>query len=220
MLNSAKEQHFLINGTAGLIECRLTASLVDGALGAQHLVAIICHPHPQQGGTMDNKVVTTLVRAYRDLGIRVLSFNFRGVGKSEGEFDLGRGEQADLRSAIAYIKEHFPTETLLLAGFSFGSSIVAQVSYEIDLRHLLLIAPPIERYHYDVNGTFSVPVTVVQGDLDERVVADGVYRWVNTLKSPVELIRYPEAGHFFHGFLSPLKQDVMRSLSIILGESL
>ena len=162
---------------------------------------------------MDNKVVTTLMRCYRDLGIYVVRFNFRGVGKSEGEFDKGQGESHDLIAVVNQIIKDFPEYKLLIAGFSFGSSIAARASYDISqLVHLCLIAPPVERYEYDREGIFPVPVCVIQGDKDERVIALGVYDWCASLKSPVHLIRYSEATHFFHGYLTRIKTDLNNKL--------
>ena len=218
MLLDKKETKLTIAGPVGELEAALTnvdvtLTIADGMLAGKHLLAIICHPHPQQGGTMDNKVVTTLLRAYRDIGIQVLRFNFRGVGKSEGVFDNSVGELDDLFAVIHWVKNTLPDCAILLAGFSFGSSIAARASYYVDgLMHLTLIAPPVERYTYDRNGKFPAPVCIVQGDQDEHVNANGVYEWAAALAGDVALIRYPAAGHFFHGFLSTLKTDLTEKL--------
>jgi uncharacterized protein len=207
------EKEFYILGAVGQIQAQGHLGSEVGVLFDQKKIAIICHPHPQHGGTMDNKVVTTLMRTYRDLGIHVVRFNFRGVGKSSGEFDNAVGEYDDLIAVIQWVINEFPEFDLLLAGFSFGSSIAARASYHTPrLQHLCLVAPPIERYEYDTGEIFSVPLCVIQGDQDERVHAQGVYDWVNRLKSPVHLMRYPEATHFFHGFLSQIKQDLSQEL--------
>lgn len=208
-----KETKLIISGPVGQIEAVVTNADARGALKDKHLVAIICHPHPQQGGTMENKVVTTLMRSYRDLGIQAIRFNFRGVGSSEGVFDNALGELDDLLAVVDWAKNNLPQSRILLAGFSFGSSIAARASYQVDgLVHLTLVAPPIERYAYDLNGKFSVPVCVVQGDQDELVNASGVYAWAAALTGPVSLIRYATAGHFFHGFLPTLKADLTEKL--------
>lgn len=213
MLLDEKETKLVINGPVGELEATLTPADGQGVLAKKSRVVIICHPHPQHGGTMDNKVVTTLMRTYRDLGIHVVRFNFRGVGKSQGVFDQGIGEVEDLKAVIQWTLHHMVDYTVLLAGFSFGSSIAAQASYTVDgLAHLTLVAPPIERYPYDREGVFTAPVCVVQGDQDERVVASGVYAWAAALKSPVALIRYSETGHFFHGYLTALKTDLTEKL--------
>jgi uncharacterized protein len=213
MILDEKETKLIISGPVGQIEAVATNANVSGALKDKHLLAIICHPHPQQGGTMDNKVVTTLMRTYRDLGIQVVRFNFRGVGKSQGAFDNAVGELDDLLAVVHWAKNTLSDSKILLAGFSFGSSIAARASYQVDeLVHLTLVAPPVERYAYDRNGRFTVPVCIVQGDQDELVNASGVYAWAAALTGPVSLIRYPAAGHFFHGHLPTLKTDLSAKL--------
>jgi alpha/beta superfamily hydrolase len=213
MLLDEKESKIIIPGPVGALESVLNRGHNDASLSSMKGLAIICHPHPQHGGTLDNKVVTTLMRTYRDLGVHVLRFNFRGVGKSEGVFDNAVGELDDLLTVISWANSHLASSPVLLGGFSFGSSIAARASYQVEnLRHLTLVAPPVERYEYDRDRVFQAPVCVIQGDQDERVIAQGVYDWVAQLQSPAELIRYPEAGHFFHGFLSSLKTDLTEIL--------
>lgn len=213
MILDEKETRIAVAGPAGQLDAVLNAADAAGILAAKSLLAIVCHPHPLQGGTMDNKVVTTLMRTYRDLGIHVLRFNFRGVGKSEGQFDNAVGELDDLLAVIAWAKSSLPHCPILLAGFSFGSSIAARASYSVvGLVHLTLVAPPVERYDYDRDGAFTAPLCVIQGDKDELVIASGVCDWAAALKSPAVLIRYSEAGHFFHGLLSNLKSDLTETL--------
>lgn len=205
-----KDTSFVIAGPSGAIEAVGTDANPEGVLVSRDLVAVICHPHPLHGGTMENKVVTTLARLYRDLGVKAIRFNFRGVGKSGGAFDHAVGEVDDLMAVISWTTKEFPGAGLMLAGFSFGSSVAAQASYRVGpLQHLLLVAPPVERYPYDQDGRFNCPVLVVQGGKDERVVAAGVNEWVKSLGSPTEVINYPEAGHFFHGYLTALKNDLL-----------
>jgi alpha/beta superfamily hydrolase len=213
MLLDEKETKFIIPGPTGALESILNRGDSDAPLSALNGLAIVCHPHPQHGGTMENKVVTTLMRTYRDLGVHVLRFNFRGVGKSDGVFDNAVGELDDLLAVITWVTVNFPQLRVLIAGFSFGSSIAARASYSVSgLAHLTLVAPPVERYEYDREGVFNAPLCVIQGDKDERVFAQGVYDWVEHLQSPAELIRYPEAGHFFHGYLTNLKTDLSETL--------
>jgi alpha/beta superfamily hydrolase len=205
---SDPESRQLISGPAGELEVRVTEPR-PGPLADQSLLAVICHPHPLHGGTMDNKVVTTLMRSYRDLGVKVISFNFRGVGLSQGSFDQGRGELEDLLAVVRWGRENFAPEQLLLAGFSFGSAMAAQASHELSgLAHLLLLAPPVERYAYDRQERFSCPLAVVIGSADERVDVAGVRLWAGKLQPAPAYIEYPQAGHFFHGFLTRLKADV------------
>ncbi len=209
MVLTEKESKLLLPGVVGNLEAVLCNGVANATLSELQGLAIICHPHPQQGGSMDNKVVNTLMRTYRDLGIHALRFNFRGVGESDGVFDNAVGELDDALSVIQWAKAHRPDSPLLLAGFSFGSSIAARASYLVkNLAHLTLVAPPLERYDFDREGAFNSPVCVVQGDKDERVNAQAVYQWLESLHSGKELICYPEAGHFFHGYLTRLKTDL------------
>ena len=207
-----KERTLMIEGIVGQLEVAIHDADEQGALFAAGMLVVICHPHPQHGGTMDNKVVTTLMRAYRDLGIKVVRFNFRGVGKSEGSYAQAIGEQDDLRAVVTWAIAQWPDHQLLLAGFSFGSSIAAQVSYEYPVKHLTLVAPPVERYPYARDHAFNCPLCVIQGGQDERVNAGGVKTWMNTLQNPSEMVFYTEAGHFFHGYLTSLKGDLTQVL--------
>lgn len=208
----------VVKGPCGEIQASVHAATGGGPLVDRNFVVVICHPHPQHGGTMDNKVITTLVRTYRDLGVTSVRFNFRGVGASEGSFDNAVGEVDDLMSVIAWVRAEWSQAALMLAGFSFGSSIAAQASHRVEhLHHLLLVAPPIERYPFDRKGSLPCPTLVVQGDEDERVVAAGVYAWAEKLRSPIELIRYEKASHFFHGYLTSLKDDLCRVIPQQLG---
>lgn len=213
-----REQRLLLTGPAGQLESVTTAPAA-GPLSGQALVAVVCHPHPLHGGTMDNKVVTTLVRTYRDLGVPVVRFNFRGVGRSEGQFDNTLGEVDDLLAVVNWVQQCYPEAGLLLAGFSFGSSVAAQASHRLGgvLRDLVLVAPPVERYRYDVDGRFPVPVTVIIGNQDELVDVEGVYVWAKQLKKPAALLTYPEATHFFHGVLTEVKRDLANLLTARLA---
>lgn len=208
-----KEQSCMVPGPSGQLQVVVHQGDEAGPFASRQWLVVLCHPHPLHGGVMDNKVVTTLMRTYRDLGVQVVRFNFRGVGESQGSFDNAVGECDDLRAIVAWCKTQWPAARLMLAGFSFGSSIAAQVSYDIpDLLHLTLVAPPVERYPYARGNQFSCPVCIIQGDKDERVVAQGVFTWAAGLEGDVELLRYPEAGHFFHGYLTLLKADLTQVL--------
>lgn len=173
-------------------------------------LAVICHPHPLFGGTMDNKVVTTLCRAVRDNGGVALRFNFRGVGKSQGVYSDGLGEVEDLLAAIHWLEQEFPSLSLWLAGFSFGSFVAARGASSLSAndrpaRHLFLVAPPV--HHFDFEGITETrcPVTVVQGDDDEVVEAPRVHQWARGSELTPDLVRFPDCGHFFHGRLTELR---------------
>jgi len=138
-----------VQGQIGRLETRLTVP--STAKAGQ--VAVVCHPHPLFGGTMDNKVVTTIVRAYKELGMAVVIFNFRGVGQSEGTHDNGHGEVDDALSVIKWALVQTQATELYLAGFSFGSYIAAATvshlsALPVQLKQLLLIAPPVHHYPF------------------------------------------------------------------------
>lgn len=208
------EQRVLIEGAVGQLELVAVAPKASGALAAGDFMAVVCHPHPLHGGTMDNKVVSTLVRSYRDLGVPVVRFNFRGVGASEGVHDHAVGEVDDLLAVVEWAQEHYPSAKLLLAGFSFGSSVAAQGSHFLgaELAHLVLVAPPVERYPYDRGGEFAARSIIIVGEQDELVDVSGLLRWAQSLKSESSLLRYPQASHFFHGYLVDMKRDLMAQL--------
>ncbi len=212
----SKQTQVTIAGAAGKIEALLEEGKADAPFSASAYVALICHPHPLYGGTMDNKVVSTLARIYRELGITSLRFNFRGVGASEGEHDEARGEVDDLCIVSEWLQAQYPESQLLLAGFSFGSAVVAAASERIPVAHMILIAPPVMRYSYAPQGAFACPVTLVLGGQDELVEAEAVLAWLESLDCTVETIVIPEASHFFHGQLNSLREKLATQLSAFL----
>ncbi len=193
------ESTLLIPGAAGDIE--ILASPIESA----NTTAIICHPHPLFGGTMHNKVVTTLARVFRDLGIRTVRFNFRGVGKSSGVHDEGRGELADLFTLTEWINQLFPQDALCLAGFSFGAYIATKAAMTLSPKQLVTIAPQVSRFKEDNLALVTCPWLLVQGEQDEVVSAEEVFSWVETLPHKPEVMRMPGASHFFHGQLLALR---------------
>lgn len=203
------ESTFLLPGPVGDIE--ILASPVDSA----HTTAIICHPHPLFGGTLHNKVVTTLARAFRDLGIRTLRFNFRGVGKSSGVHDEGRGELTDLLTIVAWIKQLFPNDALCLAGFSFGAYVATKAAMQISPKQLVTIAPQVSRFKGEDLALVTCPWLLVQGEQDEVVSAEEVFAWIETLPHKPKVIRMPTAGHFFHGQLLELRQLLKDRLDLL-----
>ncbi len=169
-------------------------------------IGIICHPHPLHGGTMGNKVVTTISRVFSELGIVNMRFNFRGVGESAGQYGDAIGEVEDLLAVIKWSLSQYPNHPIWLAGFSFGSYIGARVAAQYSTQLLLSIAPPVSRFDFPLE--ISCPWIVVQGDDDEVVLSQEVYAWVASNKKNIQLIRMPTAGHFFHGHLTELKQQL------------
>jgi alpha/beta superfamily hydrolase len=192
----------------------LTELLLDGPVGAIDVaindpgptrrgLAMIAHPHPLQGGTRDNKVVTTLARAFFALGYMALRPNFRGVGRSEGIYDQGIGEADDLILVADEMRKRYGELPLLLAGFSFGSYVQTRVIRHVRAQRLALIAPAVNRFDAE-----SVPVDtlVVHGDEDDVVPISAVLNWARPQHLPVVVI--PGCEHFFHGRLSQLQRIV------------
>jgi alpha/beta superfamily hydrolase len=191
-----------LRGAAGAIEA--IASAPD-ANGAREGIAIICHPHPLQGGTMHNKVVTMIERSLRELGLATIIFNFRGVGASEGTFDDGRGETDDVLAIAEWAQRVRPDDALWLAGFSFGSYVAARAAPQLPVRQMISVAPPIGRWDFNSLASPLCPWLIVQGETDEVVDPEAVYAWVAAHPDPPTLVRMPETGHFFHRRLMDLR---------------
>ncbi len=195
-----------LEGPEGTLE-----AVLEGETENPAMIAIVCHPHPQFGGTMDNKVVTTLIRAARDAGAAALRFNFRGVGNSQGAYSDGIGEVEDLIAVHHWLTKQYPDRPLWLAGFSFGSFVAARGAEVLAAngqapKALMLVAPPVHHYGFEEIESVGCPVTVVQGEDDEVVPADKVFRWAENTTLTPDLIRFPDSGHFFHGQLVNLKE--------------
>jgi alpha/beta superfamily hydrolase len=181
---------------------------------------IICHPHPQFAGTMDNKVVTTVAKTYLDLGINVIRFNYRGVGESQGSYGEIEGEVEDTLAVFDWLDSQYDVSRVFLAGFSFGAYIAAKVgltltecsAYDIKVPHLLLVAPSVESSPFELATPLAAPCTVLMGRQDEIVPFDTVERWVQGQAPVLEFIELPEATHFFHGQLMVLKNYVKQVL--------
>jgi uncharacterized protein len=201
--------HLSIEGPAGALE-----AIVEDSAAAGSSYAVICHPHPLFGGTLDNKVVTTVGRALRTTGIPTLRFNFRGVGASTGSFDHGIGETADAEAVASWGAEHWPGRTLVSAGFSFGGYIALRLAQRWAARNrapklLITIAPAIQRFDGPSMDVPRCPWLLIQGDADEVVDPAAVIRWANALDPKPRLVVLPGAGHFFHGRLNELRDAVI-----------
>ena len=209
---SSQDRFFSITGSSGQLEL-LTRGGGSSTKELADWLVVVCHPHPQHGGTMHNKVVTTVARAAREQGLDSLRFNYRGVGESEGSYGEFDGEREDFRSVVDWVLKETDKSRLVLAGFSFGSAIVATESAAIDqTRHIILIAPPVERYPYTTR--FNVPVSVIQGAEDEVVDANGVTDWVRQLESPYDYYYSSDTSHFFHGKLVELRYKLRSILAL------
>lgn len=206
-MNSRTERR-LIAGPAGQIECAIDAPVAAAQSATVRGVAVICHPHPQQGGTMDNKVVQTLARAFIQLGYRAVRFNFRGIGQSGGEWDEGRGEIDDASAVLAAFRE--PGLPLAVAGFSFGgyvaSHAVSRLPEDARAERLILVGPATRNFE-----VAAVPedTVVIHGEADDVVPLQSTLDWARPQSLPVIVI--PGVGHFFHGQLPLLKSVVLRS---------
>ena len=176
-------------------------------------LVVICHPHPLFGGTMDNKVVTTLARFWRRQGYSVLMFNFRGVGSSTGLHDDGVGEAEDLHTVLRWASQHCSATQLILAGFSFGAYIAALgadrfTKWQIErlqLQQVVLVAPAVENYPM-ANLQLPDQTRVIVGDADEVVSHDLVVAWAQRLS--LDIVVVPQASHFFHGRLNDLSHQL------------
>jgi alpha/beta superfamily hydrolase len=168
-------------------------------------IALIAHPNPVQGGTKDNKVVTTLARAFFSLGLVAVRPNFRGVGASEGRFDEGRGETEDLLAVAAWAQARYGALPLTLAGFSFGSFVQTRAARRLAAERLVLVGPAVNRFPAE---TVPPDTLVIQGELDDVVPLAAVLDWARPQNLPVVVV--PGGEHFFHGRLNLLAQIVVR----------
>src|SRR5581483_6828432 len=167
--------------------------------------AIVCHPHPLFGGTMHNKVVFRIARAFQEAGFAVLRFNFRGTGRSQGTHDEGRGEQDDLRAAIQFIEQKYASAELWLAGFSFGSAVMLRVACgDARVRALIAAGAPVSKYDFRQLIHCDRPKLFVQGELDEFGSPAELTRFVERLDEPKNLKIIAGADHFFAGHLDEM----------------
>lgn len=219
-LFTSRDHRFLIDTAHGQLELmtRQGQASSDAAQAGQlaDWLVVVCHPHPEHGGTMDNKVVTTVARAARELGLDSLRFNYRGVGKSTGSYGHFEGECDDFDSIIQWVLTETGKTKLIPVGFSFGSAVVALRANQIaQCQHAVLIAPPVERYAYPNN--FNMPVSIIQGAEDEVVEADAVTNWIKTLQSEYDYYYSGKTSHFFHGKLVELRHKLSSIFSAVVG---
>ncbi|PIT71388.1 alpha/beta hydrolase [Limnohabitans sp. B9-3] len=204
---NAQTQKLTLQGEAGLIE-----ALRDEPEGVSRGVAIVAHPHPLFGGTMDNKVVQTLVRAFVQCGWTAVRFNFRGVGASAGEHDAGTGEARDMLRVVAQVA---PEGALAIAGFSFGSFVASHALAELcatrQIDKVVFVGTAAQRFTVaPVHPDWHDKTLVVHGEQDDTVSLASVMDWARPQSLPVTVV--PGGGHFFHGQLPLLKNLVVRHL--------
>ena len=195
-------ERLVIDGPAGNLEVVVNTPEVAAPRG----IALVAHPHPLQGGTLDNKVAQTLAKSFFGLGYVSARVNFRGVGRSEGTFDDGAGETDDARAALRYAQRRFGRPgplPVVLAGFSFGTFVQTRLAGEIIAERLVLIAPAVQRF----GATAVAPDTIViHGEEDDVVPLADVLAWARPQSLPVTV--FPGCGHFFHGRLPQLQSVI------------
>jgi alpha/beta superfamily hydrolase len=204
MLNKFSKK-FYLTGNAGKMEC-----LLDLPEQTPRGIALVAHPHPLYGGTMENKVAQTLARTFVSLGYATARFNFRGVGESEGVHDHGIGEVDDMAIMMAYMQEQYPGLPLALSGFSFGTFVQAQFQ-----QRLIAEGRPAQRLVLvgAAAGKWPMPdvpkdTILIHGEHDETITLTQVFDWARPLDIPVIVI--PGADHFFHRKLGHIKNLVMQ----------
>jgi len=196
-------------GPSGSIE-----GLLDDPDASPVALAVVCHPHPLQGGTMQNKVAYMLARAFNDMGALSLRFNFRGVGKSAGVFDKGIGETDDALAAIDWLMAQHPGLPLWLGGFSFGSFVALRTQSRRPVARLVTVAPAVERFDTKDIVLPTCPWVLVQGMEDDVVSPQAVLGWARGLSKPPHIIEMAGAGHFFHGRLNELREAVAAAFPV------
>lgn len=197
-----RDERLLLPGAAGNIE----TVVADPAEGGRRGLALIAHPHPLYGGTLDNKVVQTLARTLFAQGHVCVRINFRGVGASDGVFDEGRGETEDWVQVAGVMQQRYPGLPLLLAGFSFGAYVQAQAAQRLAPARLVLVGPAVNRFPLQPVAPGTL---VIHGEEDDVVPLRDVLDWARPQSLPIVVI--PGAGHFFHGKLVELARVVNHS---------
>ncbi|HAZ7572401.1 hypothetical protein OQJ02_13250 [Legionella sp. PATHC032] len=204
-LNTPGEHGLMLEGLAGPMEVVLT---VPEEADTRY-VAFLGHPHSLQGGTMNNKVVTTMARTFKELRIPSVRFNFRGVGQSGGHYDNGIGESADMCHLVRQWHAEQPQAKNIFAGFSFGSYVAYRAASHCEHALLITIAPPVHHYHYKEFEPAPHPWLIIQGKEDEVVPFELVSEFARQASPVLPVIEFVETGHFFHGKLLILKEKLM-----------
>ncbi|HKY06353.1 MAG TPA: alpha/beta fold hydrolase [Blastocatellia bacterium] len=193
-----------VEGPAGKLE-----AILKEPKGTVTRAAVCCHPHPLFGGTMHNKVVYRIAKAFQEAGFAVLRFNFRGTGRSQGTHDEGRGEQDDLRAALRYVEQRYPEAEIWLAGFSFGSVVSVRVGCaDKRVRALVAAGFPVSKYNLESAPPCDKPRLFVQGSLDEFGTQPDIQRFFASMSEPKSLKIIEGGDHFFEGHLDELARAV------------
>jgi len=197
-LNPRTLERYTIPGPAGLLEVALNVP-PEPLAG----VALVHHPNPVEGGTLDNKVAHTLAKTFFALGYAAVRFNFRGTGASEGAFDGGEGETADALAALVHARERVGDLPVVLAGFSFGGFVAARVAQLVVPERVVLVGPAVRRFPV---ADVPADTIVVHGEDDDIVPLADVLAWARPQELPVTV--FPGCGHFFHGRLPQLARAI------------
>ncbi|XYJ10384.1 alpha/beta hydrolase [Telluria sp. B2] len=196
---------FYLTGHAGKMEC-----LLDLPEEAPRGIALVAHPHPLYGGTMENKVTQTLARTFVTLGYATARFNFRGVGESEGEHDRGHGEVDDMQVMLDHMQEQYPGLPVALSGFSFGTFVQAQLQARLaaegkSVERMVLVGTAAGKWPMPAVPEDTI---LIHGEQDDTITLQMVFDWARPLEIPVIVI--PGADHFFHRRLNPIKNLVIQ----------
>lgn len=175
-------------------------------------VAVICHPHPLHGGSMDNKVLWSLAGAAQECGQVAVRFNFRGVGGSEGRYDEGVGETEDARAVLAWAQQRWPRLPVVLMGFSFGAAVALRLAADVPVQALVTVAPPLSYFDEAAMPQPDCPWLLLHGDADEVVPWADTQQRLDRIAAAPDVQCFPGVGHFFHGQLPGLRNCVARWL--------
>jgi len=205
-----QHEKIMLKGKAGALQALYQAGVVGKP------AVVVCHPHPLYGGTMRNKVVYWLARAFEDQGFSVLRFNFRGVEQSEGEWDHGQGESDDVVSALDFLHAQHPTSPLWVAGFSFGTYAgLLAAKRDSRVQRMFAIAPAVNLWSFDFMLGETRPLTVVSGTADEIVPFEEVQAWIKRMPKAVQFHAIESAGHFFPEHMHAMTESVLRDCTDI-----
>jgi uncharacterized protein len=211
MMNPTTQTIF-IKGPVGQLEVAINLPASARPLG----IALIAHPNPVQGGTMEHKIVHTIARSFLQMDYATVRFNYRGVGKSEGEFDQGIGETDDAHAVLEYAQTHLGLKKIVLAGFSFGGFIqvelIQRLLAEIDcIQGMILIGPAVGRFPIK-DLPPHLPCLILQGEDDDIILVKDVLAWAKRQKRPV--VVFPDCGHFFHGRLADIQNEILQRRAV------
>ena len=200
-----------LTGPAGLLEALLEDPEPDAPAGEPRRgFGVICHPHPLHGGTMTNKVVHMLARGLQEQGLPTIRFNFRGVGRSQGQYDEGRGETEDALAVIEWGRARWPRTPLTLAGFSFGSRVALMAAPTARPSRLITVAPAVSNPGYEQMQRPDCPWLILQGEADDLVDYRAVVAFAERFSPPPVLRLFPGVDHYFNGHLPELREALLQ----------